>query len=153
MRGECAMEIKDWLILLIPILFNGSVIFILQKRFEKRHFRNEIKREHIRNLLDKVNKSLELFLDLSSDLNILQSNKKHVEKFNKKYTQVCESNAEVYRYLDSNESTFKFLTNSMEVFKESAKEMANGNKVASTLFEKIEATLKEIKVKCENQNI
>lgn len=37
------MELKDWILLLVPIFCNGIIIFILQKVFEKRQITRTIK--------------------------------------------------------------------------------------------------------------
>lgn len=54
------MELKDWVLLLVPIFSDGIIIFILQKIFEKRQITRTIKFEYASILRQKVDLSLEL---------------------------------------------------------------------------------------------
>ena len=155
------MELRDWLIVIIPVILNGSVVFLLQKRFEKRQFSREIKREHTRILLEKVNNSIDLLIQLKSSFN--NSNNPFTEEGKlsedilSHYVNFHESNIKVYNYLSSNDNAFNYLKKDTETIKETGNEMAKGGiltvEKVSEIFDKILAALKNIKKKCENQNI
>lgn len=55
------MEVKDWLLLFVPVLCNGLLIFVLQKNFEKKQIAKNIKNEYLSVLRINIDKSLETY--------------------------------------------------------------------------------------------
>lgn len=68
------MEVKDWLLLFVPVLCNGLLIFVLQKKFEKKQIAKNIKNEYLSVLRINIDKSLETYAmatRLSNEKNLI----------------------------------------------------------------------------------
>ncbi len=56
------MNTKDWILLIVPILCNGVIIFILQKIFERKQLSISEKYRYVSVMLRKVDDALALFI-------------------------------------------------------------------------------------------
>ncbi|MCL2402425.1 MAG: hypothetical protein FWC90_07265 [Oscillospiraceae bacterium] len=148
------MELKDWLIVIIPVILNGSLVFLLHKRFEKRQFGRDIKREHTRILLKNINNSIDLvakmkILAFNGDF-YTENGTKLSENAQLHYVSLNESNIGVFNYLSSNDNVFNFLQKDKKTLEEAANKVAQYDVGA---INDVLAVLKTIKKKCENQKI
>lgn len=101
------MEVKDWILLFVPILCNGLLIFILQKIFEKKQITRSIKNEYLSVLRLKIDKALETYATA-----IRLSNEKNLDI---EIVNLYISNAQdVYYYYIQNKNIFKFLCDNMD---------------------------------------
>ncbi|MCM1172847.1 MAG: hypothetical protein NC393_12085 [Clostridium sp.] len=100
------MEKKDWILLLVPILCNGVIMFLLQKAFEKRQLVLNEKYKYVSLMLQKVDKALDLFVKT------LQTTDDDLTQINR-LNQFSASYCEVYYYYQQNQTLFKHLENSM----------------------------------------
>lgn len=115
------MTTKDWILLLLPIIFNSLIFYFIQKRFEnKMRKRNEYedkKRDLERSLYQSCNKLIRLMnsLDEEARKNIVEFNMQqfydNLLLFNeelKNVTKIIDSNIEMEEYTkDAN----NFITN------------------------------------------
>lgn len=54
------MELKDWILLLVPIFCNGVVVFALQKIYERKQAKRLIQNEYYSGLRARIDLALEL---------------------------------------------------------------------------------------------
>ena len=147
---------RDWILLFIPIFFNGVLIFALQKRFEKRQFGNSIKRNHILGLLAKVDKSILLMSGIKLYLHNSSQDSQFNANFAAKITNLHEQNVDTYFWIEQNENTFRFLEKETAYLKELINWFAanRGNRInTSSKLEELYETLQKIKTRCENVKI
>ncbi len=100
------MSAKDWIILLVPILCNGVIIFILQKIFERKQLITSEKYEYVFIMLKKVDEALSLFIKATQSTgdDIVQNN--YLNKFINSY---CD----IFYYYQQNQKLFKVLKDYM----------------------------------------
>lgn len=98
------MELKDWILLLVPILFNGIIVFALQKIFEKRQIVRTIKYEYVSELRKRIDISIELHARITRILNEGDHNKD--EMINELLREYVSSNLDVYYYYIQNKVVF-----------------------------------------------
>ena len=106
------MELKDWILLLVPIFCNGIIIFILQKIFEKRQITRTIKFEYASLLRQKIDLALELHakaIRLSNEDN--EDNDTIVKETIQQYVN---STLDVYYYYIQNKIVFESFESNME---------------------------------------
>ncbi len=146
------MQYKDWILLLVPILCNGIVIFILQKIFEKRQIVRTIKSEYMSNLRKKIDVSLELHANATRLANNTDSNQTEINDTISKYVESC---LDVYYYYIQNKPLLKKLDNKMEELAKSIKELTDcsheknfNNILFSILVNKIRNILLKLKMDC-----
>lgn len=101
------METKDWILLLVPILCNGVIVFLLQKTFEKRQLVLSEKYKYVALMQQKVDYALELFVKA------IQTTGDDLTQINW-LNQFAKSYCEVYYYYQQNQTLFKHLENYME---------------------------------------
>lgn len=106
------MESKDWILLLVPILCNGIIIFILQKIFEKRQITRTIKFEYASLLRQKIDLSLELHAKATRLTN--EGNEGNGTIVNETIQQYVNSTLDVYYYYVQNKIVFESFDNHME---------------------------------------
>lgn len=106
------MELKDWVLLLVPIISDGIIIFILQKIFEKRQITRTIKFEYASILRQKVDLSLELHAKAIRLCN--EGNEENVTIVNETIQQYVNSTLDVYYYYVQNKIVFEALNSNME---------------------------------------
>ena len=106
------MELKDWVLLLVPIFSDGIIIFILQKIFEKRQITRTIKFEYASILRQKVDLSLELHAKAIRLCN--EGNEENGTIVNETIQQYVNSTLDVYYYYVQNKIVFEALNSNME---------------------------------------
>lgn len=106
------MELKDWALLLVPIISDGIIIFILQKIFEKRQITRTIKFEYASILRQKVDLSLELHAKAIRLCN--EGNEENGTIVNETIQQYVNSTLDVYYYYVQNKIVFEALNSNME---------------------------------------
>ncbi len=106
------MELKDWILLLVPIFCNGIIIFILQKIFEKRQITRNIKFEYASLLRQKVDLSLELHAKATRLSN--EENEENGTIVNETIRQYVNSTLDVYYYYVQNKIVFESFDSHME---------------------------------------
>ena len=101
---ESFMSYHDLILILIPIVFNGVNIFILQKVFENIKSKKAIKNEYYSELRQKIDTSLVLFLITVALLN----NKEGVNntELNKVVGEFLNNNMDIYYYYEENKAMF-----------------------------------------------
>lgn len=106
------MGTKDWILLLVPILCNGVIIFILQKIFEKKQITRTIKFEYASLLRQKIDLSLELHAKATRLAN--EGNNENDNIINETIQQYVNSTLDVYYYYVQNKIVFKSFEKHME---------------------------------------
>lgn len=106
------MELKDWILLLVPILFNGIIVFALQKIFEKKQIVRTIEFEYASILRQKIDKALELHAQATRLAN--EGNPDNDKMINDAIKQYVDSVLDVYYYHIQNKVIFHSLEESME---------------------------------------
>ena len=106
------MELKDWILLLVPIFCNGIIIFILQKIFEKRQITRTIKFEYASLLRKKIDLSLELHAKATRLSN--EDNGENVTIIKETICQYINSALDTYYYYVQNKIVFKYFDSHME---------------------------------------
>ena len=101
------MSTKDWILLLVPILCNGVVVFLLQKTFERRQLALTEKYKYVLVMQQKVDNALALFIKT-----IQTSGNDSVQT--SWLNQFISSYCEVYYYYQQNQTLFKSLKNHMD---------------------------------------
>lgn len=101
------MSVKDWILLLVPILCNGVVVFILQKIFEKKQLSLTEKYKYISILQQKVDNALALFVK------VLQTTGNDAEQI-RWLNQFISGYCDVYYYYQQNQTLLKSLGKYME---------------------------------------
>lgn len=99
------MEAKDWILLLVPILCNGVVVFLLQKIFERKQITRDIKAEYGRILRQKIDVSLEFYIKAVRFNN--ESNTNNCNENSKLLQSYVNSILDVYYYFEENKNIFK----------------------------------------------
>jgi len=105
------MQVKDWIMLLIPIFCNGVIIFILQKLFEKKQISRTIKFEYASIFRQKIDMSLEMYFNILKFENNGNVQEDMIINALQKY---IDSVMELYYYYAQNESIFKAFKNNFE---------------------------------------
>lgn len=100
------MTTKDWILLLVPILCNGVIVFIIQKIFEKRQLILNVKYRYLEILQQKVDNALSLFVKSLQAENDLTK----IDFFN----QFAHSYCDVYYYYQQNMKLFEHFKNFMD---------------------------------------
>jgi len=90
------MELKDWILLIVPILFNGIVVLIIQIIFEKKKIKRETKMPCYKNFSDLLKKCNNAFID--ENINVQKSGK-NVNESLKLFQNLI---IEIIKYYDSN---------------------------------------------------
>lgn len=98
------MTLKDWILLIVPICFNGVVVFALQRIFEKRQFERTIKYEYFLMLRKKIDTSLELHAKATRLSN--QGTPDNEAIINKTIQEYVDSCLDVYYFYIQNKILF-----------------------------------------------
>ena len=106
------MELKDWILLLVPIFCNGIIIFILQKIFEKRQITRTIKFEYASLLRQKIDLALELHAKATRLSN--EDNEDNDTIVKETIQQYVNSTLDVYYYYIQNKIVFESFESNME---------------------------------------
>ena len=96
------MTAKDWIMLLVPVLCNGVVVFILQKFFELKKSIILEKREYISIMLKKVDKALFLYTKATQTIGDDKVQINYLNKFTNSF-------GDVFYYYQQNQKLFKAL--------------------------------------------
>lgn len=150
------MDLKDWILLLVPIFCNGLIIFILQKVFEKRQLTKSIKFEYAKKLREKVDLALELHAKATRLLNVKNNNEQLI---NLTIQQYVDASLDVHYFYIQNKITFKSLDANIDNLSElilnltrlSNEEVINLTEFSNT-FNNIRDELMIIKQKCIKLN-
>ena len=117
------MELKDWILLIVPIISNGIIIFILEKIFEKRRIVRNTKYEYISIMRRKIDISLNLHAQATKKAN--ENENVSSEEINSLIQQYIDSCLDVYYYHIQNKIIFKSLDDYMERMAVLLKEFSN----------------------------
>lgn len=147
------MLTKDWILLLVPILFNGVFIFMLQKIFEKKQLIKTIKYEYASVLRQKIDISLKLHAKATRLANECESENDGI--INDTIKEYVDSVLDGYYYYVQNKNIFKPLnetfdqiaTNILELTKCSHQKNIDLEQF-SLLFNRIRDELMILKDKC-----
>jgi hypothetical protein len=147
------MTTKDWLILLIPICFNGVIIFALQKVFEKKQIERTWKVEYLSTLVKKIDDSLELHA--AATKLATEGDSSNGEATNTSIREYFDNSLSLYYYYVQNKNIFgsmedKFenlATQIMELSK-AANDSSKDTIYVSSLINDVRDTLIEIKDMC-----
>ena len=101
------MTQKDWILLLVPILCNGVVVFILQKIFEKRQLAISAKQKYVLVLQEKIDIALALFMNVIQATNDDLTQITYLNQFAKSFTVI-------HYYYQQNISIFKAIRKDMD---------------------------------------
>lgn len=147
------MEVKDWILLLVPILCNGLVLFVLQKISEKRQITRGIKTEYLSLFRRKIDLSLDLHTKATRLVNDGKTgNDGEVLKTIQRY---IDSTLDVYYYYVQNKILFESFTAPMEQISKLVSNLIrqNGQKVInpvelSSVLNEIRDELMSLKNEC-----
>lgn len=106
------MVFKDWLLLLVPIFFNGVIVLVLQKLFEKKQIIRMRKMEYISMLMKKIDVPLELHAKATRLAN--ERDPDNNEEINNTIRQFFDTNLDLYYYYIQNKNIFESLEDSFE---------------------------------------
>lgn len=101
------MSTKDWILLIVPILCNGVVVFILQKTFERKQLAMSEKYKYVSVIQQKVDNALALFMKV---LQTTGDDLVQVSWLNKFINGYCD----VFYYYQQNKELLKSLQNYMD---------------------------------------
>lgn len=101
------MSTKDWILLLVPILCNGLIVFLLQKTFERRQLVLTEKYKYVSVMQQKVDNALALFIKVTQTTG---DDSVQISWLNQFISNYCE----VYYYYQQNQTLFKTLKNHMD---------------------------------------
>ena len=132
------METKDWIILIVPIIANGIIIFILEKIFERKRIIKNTKYEYVSVMRRKIDTALSLHAK-AAKLAIVNANEFNIDNAVLQYLDSC---LDVYYYYGQNKIIFKTLDNHMnnlavliDEYSNCAKEPNNGLKCSEKINE------------------
>lgn len=101
------MEQKDWILLFIPIIFNGILIFIFQKiiivALEKMNQRDAIRNDVCKDFWNQLRKINECFIQANIDI------QKNAKPVNECLEVIEEHILGIIKYYDCNEFDLRFL--------------------------------------------
>lgn len=117
------MSLKDWILLLVPILCNGVTIFVLQKMFEKKQIIMAIKMEYASVLRKKIDIALEQHAIATRLAN--EGNNENDTKINEAIQKYVNNSLDIYYYYIQNKDTFKSFDSNMNQLAELLKELTD----------------------------
>lgn len=149
------MEIKDWILLLVPIFCNGVVVFTLQRIFEKRQIIKTIKNDYALILRQKIDISLELYVDAIRMAN--EGKSENDIKISETIQKYVDSVLDIYYYYIQNKVVFEKFDNEMEQIPKLISELRKYKQLkgiqlekASIIFDEIREELMALKNRCIN---
>lgn len=101
------MDTRDWILLVVPILCNGVIVFILQKIFEKRQIVRTLKLDYTSVLVKKIDNSLAQHARATRLNNEGNANNVLVNEAIRCYV---DSSLDTYYYFVANKNIFSSLT-------------------------------------------
>jgi hypothetical protein len=113
------MQTKDWILLLVPILCNGFIVFFVQWLFDKKKEKDKAVRDNKMYYYDTLRMKIDDALSLHSDL---------CEISNKKNSNVVELMNTINQFYNSTQLVYKYYRPNYEVFdtfKEEADSLSN----------------------------
>lgn len=105
-RGEI-MSTKDWILLLVPVLLNGVVVFLLQRIFERKQLTLTKKYEYVSVMQQKVDNALTSF---TKAIQAVGNDSVQIIWLN----QFMSDYSDVYYYYQQNQILFKQLKPHMD---------------------------------------
>ena len=146
------MVLKDWILLIVPILCNGVIVFILEKIFEKRQTVHAIKLDYANNLRQKIDTALYLH---TKALQLNQSVNSDIRAVSKILSEFIDASADVFYYYGQDKSVFNCLESIMEKLAtdiQNAVDYIRGSNIIESeyfsLIQNIRNTLLQAKEKC-----
>lgn len=147
------MSLKDWVLLLVPILCNGVTIFVLQRMFEKKQIIMTIKMEYASVLRKKIDIALEDHAIATQLTN--EGNHENDTKIIASIRKYINDSKDVYYYYIQNKDTFQHfernmseLTNLLTKLAECGNQKNIDNEKFSVLFNMIRDVLMKMKKDC-----
>jgi len=153
------MTQKDWILLVIPILCNGVVVFILQKIFERRQLTIIAKQKYVSALQDKIDVSLLLLVK------VIQTTGNDIEQINF-LNRFAQSFADIHYYYQQNTVVLRAIDkdmkkgldayNRMQEISQDLKNSTNGYALINELQDQLRTLhhlLQKIQTKCINYKI
>lgn len=105
------MELKDWIVLIVPIFLNGVIVFALEKIFEKRQNVHAIKFEYAAEVRQIIDKALSLH---AKALKLNQSVNSDIKEVSKILSDFIDASADVYYIFNENRTVLVSLNSIME---------------------------------------
>lgn len=120
------MEVKDWILLIIPIIFNGVIVLIIQIIFENKKLKREVKFPYYQNLSKLLKEVNATFIQENIDVQIKKRD------VNETIIFLENSIVEIIKYYDSNQlylskirPEYQLLLHSWDSFINAAKMVSN----------------------------
>lgn len=142
------MDRKDWILLFVPILCNGIILFILEKKSEKRRLIQERKYKYFCELEQKLINCLAAWSTLKSGL----VNSCSDEEFESYYKDIIEKHREIIVYCEQRELLLKPLSNLISELRNIGIDLKDPQRCSKgDLMKRSEATLKKMHQLCLEQ--
>ena len=146
------MTLKDWILLLVPILSNGIIVFALQKIFEKKRLVRDNKRVYITNFKEYVEKALELHMQIAIVFGAESIDYKLVEQT---MTQFIENVQKIAHFQYVNQSLLKPIEEKTQQLVDMTNNMTNYIKQndyekLSCVYQNIKCILDDLQHYCVN---
>lgn len=146
------MQLKDWILLIVPILCNGVIVFILDKIFEKRQTIHAIKLDYANCLRQKIDTALYLH---TKALQLNQSVNSDTIAVSKILSEFIDASADVFYYYGQDKSvlsSFESIMKKLAADIQSAVDYIRGSNINESkyfsLIQNIRDTLLQAKEKC-----
>lgn len=146
------MELKDWLMTLIPVFCNGVVVFLLQKLFERKQTKKLILHEYYSVLRSKVDDGLELHAKATRMAN--EDNDDNATDINLTIQEFFSSCLDTYYYYVQNQIVFSAIKHEFDELSHLLLQLSKGVNAhslspieISSQVNSIRDTLQEIKKK------
>lgn len=129
------MSAKDWILLLVPILCNGVLVFFFQKTFERNQLAFIEKYKYVSIMQQKVDDALALFVKL---LQTKDDESMQIDFFNRFISSYCD----VYYYYQQNQTLFESLKNKMKEIEKTHKQIQSDQLQLGNTKQGLEAVIR-----------
>ncbi len=119
------MVIKDWILLVVPILFNGIVVLVLQKIFEKKQFIRSMKMQYVSEMIRRIDISLEAHSKATRLSN--EKNPNNEKAINESVWLFINNGFDIYYYNVANKNIFSSQSSRFERLGNQLVEICNIN--------------------------
>ena len=141
------MEAKDWILLIIPIIFNGVIVLIIQIIFENKKLKREVKFPYYQNLSKLLKEVNATFIQENIDV---QTKKRDV---NETIIFLENSIVEIIKYYDSNQLYLSKIRPEYQLLLHSWGSFINATKMVSNPLTEIDKMELGVKVQDIKNNL
>lgn len=144
------MVLKDWILLLTPVLCNGLVLFVLQKLFEKKQASTVIRNEYISLLRNKIDLALGAYIDAVVSDGDDEKQDIHLQRFIDNYNEVlnyCYQNDQIFSKLSDQLNAITNEQTKMRAAFENESDVPRGARIAPML-KNVVKELKKMQTAC-----